>query len=46
MSLGRLDSFLSFLTGKLSAPDYATAQAMLWAAICDVEAARQARVGS
>jgi hypothetical protein len=41
--LGRSQAFLAFLASRLSADDYQTAVAKLWAAISPVESARQHR---
>ncbi len=45
MDLTRLQTFLDFLAGRLSADDYATASNLLWAAVDPVYAARLNREG-
>jgi hypothetical protein len=42
-NLSRVNDFLEFIEGKLSADDYATAADLLWSAVDDVAAARRAR---
>jgi hypothetical protein len=44
--LTRAQAFLDYLATKLSADDFATAKAMLWAAVSPVEAARQHRAAA
>lgn len=44
--LARSQAFLDFLADHLAAPDYATAVAMLWAAVDPVESARQQRTAA